>query len=83
MKEALRERGRYTLVDVGGGYLAYRVNPTPTLGGAGKPGLTEADHYICQKRFDGPTKVKVVLQPSVSGWLRCNACKINLGGGGE
>lgn len=80
LKEALAERGRYTLVAISDGQFAYRVNPTPALGGTGDPGLTEPDHYVCQKCFDGPGKDKVVLQRRgmLGGgrYLECPGCKV-------
>lgn len=80
VREALAERGRYTLVAISDGQFAYRVNPTPALGGTGDPGLTEPDHYVCQKCFDGPGKDKVVLQRRgmLGGgrYLECPGCKV-------
>jgi len=62
VREALAERGRYSLVEISNGQLTYRINPSPTLCGASDPSSPEPDHYICQKCFDGPGKNKVVLQ---------------------
>ncbi|MGE8515746.1 MAG: hypothetical protein ACN6OM_03970 [Alcaligenes nematophilus] len=79
--ETLAERGRYSLVELSAGQFAYRMNPSPALGGTSDPGTSEPDHYICQKCFDGPTKAKSVLQRryrmgGISYW-ECPGCKMH------
>lgn len=81
LKEALAERGRYSLVELSPGQFAYRVNPAPALGGASDPTFPQPDHYICQKCFDGPTKAKVILQRRFraggrSSYWHCASCKM-------
>lgn len=74
-KEALSERSRYTLVTLGDGYVAYRVNVAPEQGGAGQPGSPEPAHYVCQACFD--VGRKVVLQPYLVFGARCGLeCKV-------
>lgn len=78
LKEALAERGRYSLVNLGQRNFAYRKNVTPQEGGAVDPGLSEPEHYLCQPCFDGPDRRKVVLSPVRGGWLHCSVCKTEL-----
>jgi len=80
LREALAERGRYSLFALGDRQFAYRVNPTPALSGAVDPGLAEPEHYICQQCFDGPTKAKVVLKffpagPGSDAYWVCPSCR--------
>lgn len=86
LEEAVREKGRYTLVDIGRGYLAYRMNVAPQQGGPSEPGSAQAPHYVCQQCFDAGRKS--VLQPVYSNWVansldgwKCNACDTHLGSG--
>lgn len=69
LQEAMRERGRYTLVHLGSSQFAYRVDLTPETGGTSQPGRMEADHYICQPCFD--IGRKVVLQGLSVGGVPC------------
>ncbi len=52
LKEAASERGRYTLVELIPGNLAYRVNIPPQESGASQPDGAEPLHYLCQPCFD-------------------------------
>lgn len=77
LEEAARERGRYSLVDLGNRRFAYRVNVTPQESGAGEPSSTEPLHYICQPCFD--KGVKSVLQNRLKApGLECPTCKLEL-----
>jgi hypothetical protein len=81
VRETLAERGRYSLVDIGGSQFAYRMNAQPTLSGASDPGLAEPEHYICQKCFDGPAQAKVVLQTTYQHRMpfwQCSGCGLAL-----
>lgn len=83
LKEAIAERGRYTLVELSRGQFAYRANTAPELGRAGEPDSTDPTHHICQQCFDGVEKKKVVLQrrtPLYGGnVLWCPSCKVEIG----
>lgn len=75
LKETMRERGRYSLVSIGNGYFAYRVNITPQQSGASEPSTSEPLHYVCQTCFD--SGVKSVIQPRPKSiLLECPRCKI-------
>ncbi len=77
LKEAMRERGRYPLVDIGNGYSAYRVQVTPDESGTIEPRLSEALHYLCQLCADAG--VKAVLQPVLrSSFMQCPRCRIQM-----
>lgn len=77
LKEAASERGRYTLVDLGKGQLAYRMNVTPAQGASDEPVTLDAPHYICQPCYSEGRKV--VLQRNwmfdAKGGLDCPVCK--------
>ena len=77
LQETLSERGRYTLVDLGKGQLAYRMNVVPAPGATTQPLLAEAPHYICQSCYDNGRKV--VLQRNYymgnPGGLNCGNCR--------
>jgi len=83
VREALDERKRYTLVDMGCGYFAYRMNLPPEESHAAQPAGAQAMHYVCQRCFD--IGRKVVLQPTFyfgnRTGLCCHACgaKLNTG----
>lgn len=76
LKEALAERGRYTLVEVTKGSFVYRANGVSPQDASGSPAATEPVHYLCQPCFDKGTKS--VLQSKFvwgSGFLECTVCK--------
>ena len=73
-EEALAERGRYSLFEVGQGNWAYRVNFAPQQGGTSEPGATQTPHYLCQPCFDGGRK-SVLAYSTFSGMLECSICK--------
>jgi len=80
LKEAARERGRYSLVELIPGNFAYRVNITPQEGGTSEPGSPEPLHYVCQGCFD--KGIKAVLQHRrlhLRGdtW-RCPLCRVEI-----
>lgn len=62
MKEALAERGRYSLVELSDRVFVYRVNVSPSSGDMGNPVSTQPIHHLCQPCFD--KGVKSVLQKS-------------------
>jgi hypothetical protein len=77
LEEAARERGRYTLVDLGNRRFAYRVNIPPQESGAGNPSSAEPLHYVCQPCFD--KGIKSVLQSRLRApGLECTTCKMEL-----
>jgi hypothetical protein len=77
LREAASKRGRYPLVDLGKGQLAYRVDVTPHQGGAGEPSAAQTPYYLCQPCY--AQGMEVVLQRSfvmgVDNGLKCPACK--------
>jgi hypothetical protein len=77
LQEAARERSCYTLVDLGKGHFAYRMDVAPSPGAAGEPVLAHAPHYICQSCYDNGRKV--VLQRNyvmgIAGGLECPLCR--------
>lgn len=66
MKDALNERGRYALFEIGAGKFAYRLK----VGGAGEavavPGADEPMHYLCQPCFDAGRKMVLRLYPNAA-----------------
>lgn len=79
LKEAIAERGRYSLFEFTAGSFVYRVNVAPESSGTGDPGRAEPEHYVCQPCFD--RGVKVVLQRRNSmgaDYFDCNACSMRL-----
>lgn len=60
LKEALAERGRYSLFELSEGVFVYRVHQVPQQGGTTEPGEAEPQHYLCQGCFD--KGIKSVLQ---------------------
>lgn len=76
LKEALAERGRYSLFELSPHIFVYRVNVTPELGGAVDPRGTEPQHYVCQPCFDkGIKHVLQGLNHFGSLYLVCGGCK--------
>jgi hypothetical protein len=61
MKDALNERSRYALFEIGAGKFAYRLK----VGGTGEapfvPGADEPMHYLCQPCFDAGRKMVLQL----------------------
>ncbi|CUJ01102.1 MULTISPECIES: hypothetical protein [Achromobacter] len=74
VKEAIAQRGDYTLVGIGNGFAAYRKNPTPEDSESADPSAAHFEHYLCQVCFDGPGQRKVLMQPLWGGWLGCPVC---------
>lgn len=72
LKEALAEKNRYVLFDLGGGVFVYRMDFIPKAGGTDEPGLAQPDHYLCQPCWDSGKKS--VLQMWGSSW-HCTLCK--------
>lgn len=66
MKEAMNERGRYALFEIGTGQFAYRLK----VGDAGlsslEPGTNEPMHYLCQPCFDADRKMVLQLFPNAA-----------------
>ena len=80
LKEAVNEKGRYSLVELGFGFHAYRENVAPEQGGAGQPSVPQPERYFCQPCMD--RGVKVALQSRFEegvciGW-RCTSCNATL-----
>jgi hypothetical protein len=77
LNELLAERGRYSLVEIGNGMFAYRVNVAPKGSDMQNPGSLEPDHYVCQLCFN--KGIKSVLQSQPNSWggssLNCFSCK--------
>ena len=71
-KEALAERGRYSLFKLSDEFLAYRVNLSPE--NANTSGAPEPLHYVCQPCFD--KGVKSVLHVGKYSAL-CPICKVS------
>jgi hypothetical protein len=80
LKETVNEKGRYSLVDLGFGFHAYRENVTPEQSGASQPSAPQPERYFCQPCMD--RGVKVVLQArfeeGVHIGLTCGSCKATL-----
>ena len=80
LKEAASERGRYALVEVTHGNLAYRLNVVPSQGAAGEPVSAQTDHYLCQPCFDNGRKVTLRYFNSATfgeSWT-CSVCKAEI-----
>lgn len=77
LKEAVRERGSYSLVEITHGSFAYRVNVTPEQGGASEPGSAQPPHYVCQPCFDSGVKAVLGRTESDTWGIReiCPVCK--------
>lgn len=81
-EESIAERGRYSLVDVGGGQWAYRVNVSPVQGGSGEPSASQFPHYVCQPCFDNGRKVVLQLGDAMGyKHLWCPVCKTTVSAG--
>jgi hypothetical protein len=78
LKEALDERGKYTLVEIGSGFFALRSNGSSNHSvGASDPSIHEAAHYICQPCFS--KGIKSVLQRRTRAiGLECTCCNATL-----
>jgi hypothetical protein len=74
LKEALAERGRYSLFQLSPNVFVYRVNVSPDASGSGDPGATDPMHYLCQPCFD--KGVKSVLQKQASFGIQTIDCSI-------
>lgn len=77
VNETLAERGRYTLVKIGQGQLAYGSNDVPVLGASGNPALAEPKHYLCQHCWDakGIKSILVLhLHAAVGPLANCPVC---------
>lgn len=60
LKEALAQKGRYSLVELSLGIFVYRANFTPVDGHVSDPVSAQPIHYLCCACFD--KGVKVVLR---------------------
>lgn len=75
-KEALAEKGRYSLVELSRGIFVYRVNVAPVGSHVGDPVRAEPLHYVCQPCFDKGIKVVLQRVESAGGvGHRCSGCK--------
>lgn len=64
--EALAERGRYTLFEIGRGKLVYRLNVVQAKGDAAEAVRHEPVHYLCQPCFDLGRKMVLRLYPDAA-----------------
>jgi hypothetical protein len=80
LKEAVAEKGRYDLVDIGGGVFVYRANVSPEQHRAGGPGSANPMHYLCQPCLDKGDKS--VLQGR-NGYWHCSLCRQAYQGSGN
>jgi hypothetical protein len=74
LKEAIAERGRYSLVEISDRVFAYRVNVTPQGSASDNPSAAEPVHHLCQPCFD--RGVKAVLKKFHHVGLISLACPI-------
>jgi hypothetical protein len=74
LKEALAERGRYSLFQLSQGVIVYRVNVTPQDSGATDPSAAQPMHYLCQPCFD--KGIKSVLQKQSSFGIQTIDCSV-------
>lgn len=72
LKEAVAEKERYPLVDLGLSVFAHRVDVPPDQSGTSAPGTTETTYYLCQPCLD--LGRKSVLQVSTYRAF-CSVCK--------
>ncbi len=78
-KEAIKQRERYSLVEIGTGTFAYQINRAVSSCELGDQSSTEPMHYVCQRCLD--SGVKTVLQRTVSMgcvYFHCHACNTKL-----
>lgn len=75
--EALAERGRYALFEIGRGKLVYRLNVVQAKGDAAEAVHHEPIHYLCQPCFDLGRKMVLRLYPDAADGpvARCPQCK--------
>ncbi|WP_241065483.1 hypothetical protein [Achromobacter insuavis] len=85
LNEALSERRRYTLFELGTGKFVYRAAGRPVLDERDGEIISEPEHYICQPCFDGPAKAKIILRGSYAADLgrpreiwHCPHCKTGI-----
>ena len=66
MKDAMNERGRYALFEIGAGKFAYRLKVGGTGEAVAVPGTNEPMHYLCQPCFDVGRKMVLRLYRDAS-----------------
>ncbi len=66
MKDALDERSRYALFEIGTGQFAYRLKVAGAREAAGVPGTDEPMHFLCQPCFDAGRKMVLQLYPDAA-----------------
>ncbi|WP_114240136.1 hypothetical protein [Dyella sp. C9] len=76
LKEALAQRGRYSLFEISDRVFVYRVDGSPQNRGTGAPSSPEPLHYLCQPCFDKGAK-SVLRKKNEWGVisLECPTCK--------
>lgn len=67
LKQALDERSRYALFEIGAGKFAYRLKVGSTGQALAVPGGNEPMHYLCQPCFDAGRKRVLQLYPDAVG----------------
>jgi hypothetical protein len=75
--EALAERGRYALFEIGRGKLVYRLNVIQTKGDTTEAVHHEPVHYLCQPCFDLGRKMVLLVYPDADDGAVacCPSCK--------
>lgn len=79
IREAIAQKARYTLFDLGSGQFVYSADARPAGTHMGNPIGAEPEHYVCQKCFDGPEHRKVVLTFRAGNFTwHCTVCRASL-----
>ena len=74
-KEALAERGRYSLFEISDRVFVYRANVAMASAGGDGKGSSEPLHYVCQPCFDKGAKSVLRKYPFWSTiYLQCPTC---------
>lgn len=81
LKDALDERSRYALFEIGIGQFAYRLKVAGAGEAAGVPGTDEPMHFLCQPCFDAGRKMvlQLFLDAADGPVAVCPRCKYYFG----
>jgi hypothetical protein len=81
VEKSLAERGRYTLIELSPGNLAYTANVAPVDGNAIDPARAEPQHHVCQPCFDKGNKavLRRLVVWGTETWT-CPLCEVELHG---